>query len=72
MAGLQRQFAEVFSPLPVNHSPHRDVARVNGAYNPKKCVRQREIQYLGYHLGGGKVRPQVSKAWFILLHLRHP
>ena len=30
--------------------------------NPKKCVIEwREIQYLGYHLGAGKVRPQVCK-----------
>lgn len=26
--------------------------------NPKKCfIGQREVQYLGYHLGGGQVRP---------------
>ena len=30
--------------------------------NPRKCViGRREIQYLGYHLGGGEVRPQVAK-----------
>lgn len=30
--------------------------------NPKKCaVGRREVQYLGYHLGGGQVRPQVEK-----------
>ena len=30
--------------------------------NPKKCViGRREIHYLGFHLGGGKVRPQVGK-----------
>ena len=30
--------------------------------NPKKCVvGQREVRYLGYHLGGGQVRPQVDK-----------
>ena len=30
--------------------------------NPKKCaVGRREVQYLGYHLGGGQVRPQVDK-----------
>ena len=30
--------------------------------NPKKCViGRREIQYLGFHLGRGKVRPQVGK-----------
>ena len=30
--------------------------------NPKKCaVGRREVRYLGYHLGGGQVRPQVDK-----------
>ena len=30
--------------------------------NPRKCViGRREIQYFGYHLGGGKVWPQVAK-----------
>ena len=30
--------------------------------NPKKCVvGQREVRYLGYHLGGGQVWPQVQK-----------
>ena len=30
--------------------------------NPRKCViGRREIQYLGYHLVGGKARPQVAK-----------
>jgi len=30
--------------------------------NPKKCVVGRtEVRYLGYHLGGGQVRPQVDK-----------
>ena len=30
--------------------------------NPRKCaVRRREVRYLGYHLGGGQVRPQVDK-----------
>ena len=30
--------------------------------NPAKCVIGRgEIRYLGYHLGGGEVRPQVEK-----------
>uniref|UniRef100_A0AAQ4PUN6 ribonuclease H n=1 Tax=Gasterosteus aculeatus aculeatus TaxID=481459 RepID=A0AAQ4PUN6_GASAC len=30
--------------------------------NPGKCaVGRREVRYLGYHLGGGRVRPQVDK-----------
>lgn len=30
--------------------------------NLKKCaVGRREERYLGYHLGGGQVRPQVNK-----------
>ena len=30
--------------------------------NPRKCaVGRREVRYLGYHLGGGQVRPQVDK-----------
>nr|XP_010769589.1 PREDICTED: uncharacterized protein LOC104945589 [Notothenia coriiceps] len=30
--------------------------------NPKKCaVGRREVRYLGYHLGGGQVRPQIEK-----------
>ena len=47
----------------------RQVAAVLGSLrqtgltaNPKKCaVGRREVQYLGYHLGGGQVRPQVDK-----------
>jgi len=31
--------------------------------NPNKCViGRREVRYLGYHLGGGRVRPQLDKA----------
>lgn len=30
--------------------------------NPKKCaVGQREVQYLGYHMGARQARPQVEK-----------
>ncbi|KAK5854605.1 hypothetical protein PBY51_004785 [Eleginops maclovinus] len=30
--------------------------------NPKKCaVGRREVRYLGYHLGGGQVRPQIER-----------
>ncbi|KAG7485602.1 hypothetical protein JOB18_014053 [Solea senegalensis] len=30
--------------------------------NPGKCaVGRREVRYLGYHLGGGQVRPQIQK-----------
>ena len=30
--------------------------------NPRKCaVGRREVRYLGYHLGGGQVRPLVDK-----------
>ncbi|XP_059210478.1 uncharacterized protein LOC131989303 [Centropristis striata] len=47
----------------------RQVAAVLGSLrqagltaNPKKCaVGRREVRYLGYHLGGGQVRPQVDK-----------
>ena len=36
--------------------------RVGLAINPKKCaVGRGEGRYLGYHLGGGQVRPQVDK-----------
>ena len=27
---------------------------------PKTVIGQREVWYLGYHLGGGQVRPQVE------------
>lgn len=30
--------------------------------NLKKCaVEQREVQYLGYHFGGGQVHPKMEK-----------
>ena len=30
--------------------------------NPRKCViGRKEVRYLGYHLGGGRVRPQMDK-----------
>ena len=35
----------------------QSLRRAGVTANPKKCViRRREIQYLGFHLGGGKVR----------------
>uniref|UniRef100_A0AAQ4PTP4 ribonuclease H n=1 Tax=Gasterosteus aculeatus aculeatus TaxID=481459 RepID=A0AAQ4PTP4_GASAC len=54
------------------HSTTWDVRRVGAVLealrragltaNPGKCaVGRREVRYLGYHLGGGQVRPQVDK-----------
>ena len=39
--------------------------------NPRKCViGRREVRYLGYHLGGGTVRPQLDKTDAVAACLR--
>ena len=40
----------------------KSLRQVRLTANLKKCAAgRREVRYLGYHLGGGQVRPQVDK-----------